>query len=54
MYQALRGAWQDYCNISKEQIPDKKRIRRCKLVIRKLQDKPRKPITELMFEAFGL
>jgi hypothetical protein len=36
---ALRKAWSDYYNFSKEQVPDKKRIRQYKRVIHKLQDK---------------
>ncbi len=52
MYNALRIAWRDYYNLSKEKIPDKKRIRHYKRVIRKLQDNLRKPLTDfIMFEA---
>jgi hypothetical protein len=51
-YQGLRLAWQDYYNLSKEQVLDKKIISNHKRVIRKLQDNLRKPITEfMMFEA---
>ena len=45
MYNALRLAWRDYYNLSKEQTLDKKIISGHKRVIRKLQDKLRKPIT---------
>ena len=55
MYNALRIAWQDYYHLSKEQVLDKKIVSHHKRVIRKLQDKLRKPITPfIMFEAFGL
>jgi hypothetical protein len=51
---ALRIAWQHYYHLSKEQVLDKKRIQHYRRVIRKLQDKMRKPITDfIMFEAFG-
>ncbi|MFL6349936.1 MAG: hypothetical protein ACJ72X_16805 [Nitrososphaeraceae archaeon] len=54
-YNALRIAWRDYYNLSKEQVLDKKIISHHKRLIRKLQDKLRKPITDfVMFEAFGL
>ena len=39
MYNALRLAWRDYYNLSKEQIPDKKIISGHKRVIRRLQDR---------------
>src|ERR687886_245435 len=45
MYNALRLAWRDYYNLSKEQVLDKKIISHHKRVIRRLQDKLRKPIT---------
>ena len=45
IYNALRIAWRDYYNLSKEQISDKKIISYHKRVIRRLQDKLRKPIT---------
>jgi hypothetical protein len=52
MYHALRIAWQHYYSLSQEQVLDKKRIQHYKRVIRVLQDKLRKPITEfIMFEA---
>jgi hypothetical protein len=52
IYNALRIAWRDYYNLSKEQISDKKIISYHKRVIRRLQDKLRKPITEfIVFEA---
>ena len=52
IYNALRIAWRDYYNLSKEQISDKKIISYHKRVIRILQDKLRKPITEfIVFEA---
>jgi hypothetical protein len=52
MNNALRIAWLDYYNLSKEQIPDKKRISNHKRVIRKLQNNLRKPLTPfIMFEA---
>jgi hypothetical protein len=52
MYHALRIAWQDYYNLSKEQVLDKKRIQHYKRVIRKLQDNFRKSITEfIMYDA---
>jgi hypothetical protein len=52
---ALRIAWQDYYNLSKEQVLDRKIISRHKRVIHKLQDKLRKPLTDFIpFEAFGL
>ena len=52
MYHALRTAWQHYYSLSQEQVLDKKRIQHYKRVIRILQDKLRKPITEfIMFEA---
>src|ERR671938_1956040 len=45
MYNALRLAWRDYYNLSKQQVLDKKIISHHKRVIRRLQDKLRKPIT---------
>ena len=45
MYNALRLAWRDYYNLSKEQVIDKKRIQHYKRLIRRLQDRLRKPIT---------
>jgi hypothetical protein len=52
MYNALRIAWRDYYNLSKEQILDKKIISNHKRVIRKLQNNLRKPLTPfIMFEA---
>jgi hypothetical protein len=52
---ALRKAWSDYYNFSKEQVPDKKRIRQYKRVIHNLQDKLRIPPTEfIVYEVFGL
>jgi hypothetical protein len=52
MYNALRIAWRDYHNLSKQQVLDKKIISNHKRVIRRLQDKLRKPITEFkVFEA---
>jgi hypothetical protein len=49
---ALRIAWRDYYNLSKEQMLDKKRISNHKRVIRKLQNNLRKPLTPfIMFEA---
>lgn len=55
MYNALRIAWQHYYHLSQEPELDKKSIQHYKRVIRKLQDNPRKPITEfIIFEAFGL
>jgi len=55
MYHALKIAWQDYYHLSKEQVLDKKIVGQHKRLIRKLQDKLRKPITDFMiYEAFGL
>jgi hypothetical protein len=48
-------AWQDYYNLSKEQVPDQKIKRHYKRLIHKLQDKLRKPLTPfIIFEVFGL
>ena len=55
IYNALRISWRDYYNLSKEQVLDRKIISHHKRVIRKLQDKLRKPITDfIMLGAFGL
>jgi hypothetical protein len=55
MYHALRIAWQDYYHLSGEQVLDKKIVSHHKRLIRKLQDKLRKPITDfIIYEAFGL
>jgi hypothetical protein len=55
MYHALRIAWQHYYHLSKEQVFDKKKVSHHKRLIRKLQDKLRKPITDFMiYEVFGL
>jgi hypothetical protein len=43
MYNALRLAWRDYYNLSKQQVLDKKIISNHKRVIRRLQDRLRKP-----------
>ena len=52
MYIALKIAWRDYYNLSKQQVLDRKIISHHKRVIRKLQNKLRKPITEfIVFEA---
>jgi hypothetical protein len=52
MYNALRITWHHYYHLSKEQVLDKKRISHHKRVIRKLQDKLRKPLTPfIIFEA---
>ena len=54
-YHALRIAWQDYYHLSEQQVLDKKKIQHYKRLIRKLQDKLRKPVTYFaMFEVFGL
>ncbi len=55
VYHGLMKTWQDYYNLSNEQVPDKKRIRQYKRVIHKLQDKLRIPPTEfMMYEVIGL
>jgi hypothetical protein len=55
IYHALMKTWQDYYNLSKEQVPDKKRIRHYKRVIHNLQDKLRiAPTPFIVYEAFGL
>ena len=52
---ALDKTWKDYYNLSKEQVLDRKIISHHKRVIRKLQNKLRKPITPfIMFEVFAL
>jgi hypothetical protein len=55
VYHALMKTWQDYYNLSKEQVPDKKRIRHYKRVIHNLQDKLRiAPTPFIVFEVLGL
>jgi hypothetical protein len=46
MYNSLRIAWRDYYNLSRQQVLDRKIVSHHKRVIRRLQDKLRKPITE--------
>jgi hypothetical protein len=55
VYHALIKAWQDYYNLSKKQVPDKKITSRYKRVIHNLQDKLRiAPTPFIVYEAFGL